>query len=182
MPEAAKYLDQLNPAQRAAVAYGVDGLPGSLPGPLLIVAGAGTGKTNTLAHRVAHLMVCGADPRRILLLTFTRRAADIMTRRAERIASHVSLGPPLSSSSPEEAAQNATDGRGRLGTARVRWAGTFHAIANRLLRQHASTVNEGSTARTPPTSSTSSATSWDSPGRRRASPRRTPASRSTRTP
>ena len=140
MPEAAKYLDQLNPAQRAAVAYGVDGLPGSLPGPLLIVAGAGTGKTNTLAHRVAHLMVCGADPRRILLLTFTRRAADIMTRRAERIASHVSLGPPLSSSSPEEAAQNATDGRGRLGTARVRWAGTFHAIANRLLRQHASAV------------------------------------------
>ena len=57
------HLDALNPAQRDAVVHG--------NGPLLIIAGAGSGKTNTLAHRVAHLIVGGADPRRILLLTFT---------------------------------------------------------------------------------------------------------------
>jgi ATP-dependent DNA helicase UvrD/PcrA len=102
----------LNPAQRAAVEYGTAGLPQELPGPLLVVAGAGTGKTSTLAYRVAQLVVSGADPRRILLLTFTRRAAEIMTRRAERLAK----GP------------------------RVSWAGTFHAIANRLLHRHAVTV------------------------------------------
>ncbi|PYO92794.1 MAG: ATP-dependent DNA helicase [Gemmatimonadetes bacterium] len=83
------------------------------PGPLLIIAGAGTGKTNTLAHRVAHLIKEGADPSRILLLTFTRRAAEIMTRRAERIVGK---------------------------KARVGWAGTFHSVANRLLRPHASAV------------------------------------------
>jgi len=83
------------------------------PGPLLIIAGAGTGKTNTLAHRVAHLINEGADPSRILLLTFTRRAAEIMTRRAERIVGK---------------------------KARVSWAGTFHSVANRLLRLHASAV------------------------------------------
>jgi DNA helicase-2/ATP-dependent DNA helicase PcrA len=134
MGKTSQHLEQLNPAQRTAVEYGAGGLPGTLPGPLLIIAGAGTGKTNTLAHRVAHLMVCGADPRRILLLTFTRRAADIMTRRAERIASQVSQGPSDRSPSPE--------GRGGQGvrTTRVRWAGTFHAIANRLLRQHASAL------------------------------------------
>ena len=53
--------------------------------PLLVIAGAGSGKTNTLAHRVAHLIVNGADPRRILLMTFSRRAAAEMTRRVERI-------------------------------------------------------------------------------------------------
>src|SRR5467141_2078960 len=83
------------------------------PSPLLIIAGAGTGKTNTLAHRVAHLLKEGADPGRILLLTFTRRAAEIMTRRAERI-----IGKK----------------------ARVSWSGTFHSIANRLLRLHATAV------------------------------------------
>ncbi len=106
------YLASLNPAQRAAADYGTAGLPHELPGPLLIVAGAGTGKTTTLAHRVAHLAVRGADPRRILLLTFTRRAAEIMTRRAAQIS----------------------------GAQRVAWSGTFHAIANRLLRQHAASV------------------------------------------
>ena len=96
----------LNPAQqRAATAP---------PSPLLILAGAGTGKTQTLAHRVAHLIKEGADPGRILLLTFTRRAAEIMTRRAERIVAK---------------------------KARVRWAGTFHSIANRLLRLHANAVS-----------------------------------------
>jgi DNA helicase-2/ATP-dependent DNA helicase PcrA len=62
------YLDRLNDAQRRAVEYGV-GSPGG-PGPLLVIAGAGSGKTNALAHRVAHLVLNGADPRRILLLTF----------------------------------------------------------------------------------------------------------------
>ena len=120
MPEAAQYLEKLNPAQRAAVEYKTADLPGRLPGPLLIVAGAGTGKTNTLAHRVAHLIVCGADARRILLLTFTRRAADIMTRRAEQIVTQAT--------------------RETARPARVAWAGTFHSIANRLLRQHAGAV------------------------------------------
>ncbi len=119
MPDAA-HLDGLNTAQRAAAEYGTAGLPTELPGPLLIIAGAGTGKTNTLAHRVAHLVVRGADPRRILLLTFTRRAAEIMTRRAERIAGAVARAAPQ--------------------PARVAWSGTFHAMANRLLRQHAATV------------------------------------------
>src|SRR5438046_2523019 len=62
------------------------GAPGSA---LLVIAGAGSGKTNTVAHRVAHLMVNGADPRRILLMTFSRRAAAEMTRRVERIARQV---------------------------------------------------------------------------------------------
>src|SRR4051812_36914766 len=88
--------------------------------PLLIIAGAGTGKTNTLAHRVAHLMVRGADPRRILLMTFTRRAADEMTRRAERIVQAVARSHAA---------------------ARIEWSGTFHGTANRLLRHHAKAVN-----------------------------------------
>jgi len=80
------YLEKLNPQQRRAVEHG-----GSLlaeAGPLLIIAGAGSGKTNTLAHRVAHLLVNRADPSRILLLTFSRRAAAEMTRRVERIVAH----------------------------------------------------------------------------------------------
>jgi DNA helicase II / ATP-dependent DNA helicase PcrA len=71
------YLADLNPAQREAVL--------ATEGPLLVIAGAGSGKTSTLAHRVAHLILNGADPRRILLLTFARRMAAEMTRRAERI-------------------------------------------------------------------------------------------------
>ena len=75
----APYLATLNPQQRRAVEHG-----GAAPreaGPLLIIAGAGSGKTNTLAHRVAHLILNGADPRRMLLLTFSRRAAAEMARR-----------------------------------------------------------------------------------------------------
>src|SRR5213080_498904 len=117
MVHPSEHLGALNPSQRAAAEYGSAGLPRELPGPLLIIAGAGTGKTNTLAHRVAHLIVRGADARRILLLTFTRRAAATMTRRAERIAAQVA------------------DITSR--PARVEWSGTFHAIANRVLRQHA---------------------------------------------
>ena len=66
------YLARLNAEQRSAVEHGA----GQAAGPLLIIAGAGSGKTNTLAHRVAHLIVHGADPRRILLMTFSRRAAS----------------------------------------------------------------------------------------------------------
>lgn len=75
------YLDKLNAEQRRAVEYG----DGRIAGPLLVIAGAGSGKTNTLAHRAAHLIVNGADPRRILLMTFSRRATSEMTRRVERI-------------------------------------------------------------------------------------------------
>jgi DNA helicase II / ATP-dependent DNA helicase PcrA len=99
----------LNPAQSAAVEHG--------SGPLLVIAGAGSGKTQTLAHRVAALIRRGVDPRRILLLTFTRRAANEMTRRAARLA-----------------------GRIRDVDGTLPWAGTFHAIANRLLRMHAAVV------------------------------------------
>jgi DNA helicase-2/ATP-dependent DNA helicase PcrA len=77
------YLDRLNPEQRRAVEYGDPELLRA--GPLLIIAGTGSGKTNTLAHRVARLVVKGADPGRILLLTFTRRAAAEMIRRVDRI-------------------------------------------------------------------------------------------------
>jgi len=95
-------LERLNPEQRAAVEH--------VGGPLLVVAGAGSGKTWTLACRVARLVERGVPPERILLLTFTRRAAREMLSRAETL----------------------TGGRG-LG--RV-WGGTFHATANRLLRTH----------------------------------------------
>ncbi len=74
----AAYLEKLNDRQRDAVVHGVGSEDGSIGGPLLIIAGAGSGKTNTLAHRVAHLIVNGADPRRILLMTFSRRAASEM--------------------------------------------------------------------------------------------------------
>jgi DNA helicase-2/ATP-dependent DNA helicase PcrA len=59
--------------------------------PLLVIAGGGSGKTNTLAHRVAHLIAKGADPRRILLMTISRRAASEMTRRVERSRAELSV-------------------------------------------------------------------------------------------
>src|SRR5258708_39936079 len=89
MASSPEHLAGLNPSQLEAAQYGTSRLPVDLPGPLLIIAGAGTGKTNTLAHCVAHLIVRGADPRRILLLTFSRRAAENMTRRVEGITAHV---------------------------------------------------------------------------------------------
>jgi DNA helicase II / ATP-dependent DNA helicase PcrA len=96
--------DRLNCAQRSAASYG--------SGPLLIIAGAGTGKTNTLAHRVAHLVLEGVSPERILLLTFTRRASREMLQRARGLV-------PASS--------------------RV-LGGTFHSVAHRLVRRHASAL------------------------------------------
>ncbi|MFP5076447.1 ATP-dependent helicase [Rhizobium sp. YIM 134829] len=121
----AAYLEKLNDRQRAAVEHGI-GLADRQPGgPLLIIAGAGSGKTNTLAHRVAHLIVNGADPRRILLMTFSRRAASEMARRVERICRQV-LG------------NNAG-----LMTDALAWAGTFHGIGARLLRLYAEQIGLG---------------------------------------
>src|SRR5881628_3785773 len=117
MHMAAGYLETLNPEQRRAVEHGAAG--GLAGAPLLVIAGAGSGKTNTLAHRVAHLIVKGADPRRILLMTFSRRAASEMARRVERIAGEV-LG--------RDAA---------VITDALTWAGTFHGIGARLLRDYA---------------------------------------------
>ena len=87
-PGAPDYLSKLNTAQRAAVEHGSEAKPDKCP-PLLVIAGAGSGKTNTLAHRVAHRIVNGADPTRILLMTFSRRAASEMIRRVERIAAQI---------------------------------------------------------------------------------------------
>ena len=97
---------RLNGQQRVAVEHA--------SGPLLVIAGAGTGKTMTLAHRVAHLIDSGTPPERILLLTFSRRAAAEMLSRAASLA------------------------RDR-GTRRV-WGGTFHAVAAHLLRLHGRAV------------------------------------------
>jgi DNA helicase-2/ATP-dependent DNA helicase PcrA len=83
--------------RRRAVEHGSDVPRGGPAGPLLVIAGAGSGKTNTLAHRVAHLIVSGADPRRILLMTFSRRAASEMGRRVERICAQV-LGAQMPAS------------------------------------------------------------------------------------
>ena len=116
------YLESLNREQRRAVEHGVREKNAAPSSPLLVIAGAGSGKTNTLAHRVAHLIVNGADPRRILLMTFSRRAAAEMTRRAERIARQV-MG-----SSAE------------IMTGALSWAGTFHGIGARLLREYADQI------------------------------------------
>ncbi len=103
------WLDELNPQQREAVTY--------VDGPLLVVAGAGTGKTRTLAYRVPYLISRGISPERILLLTFTRRAAEEMLRRAASVM-------------PDGAST----------TAQV-WGGTFHAFANRILRMYSQAAN-----------------------------------------
>lgn len=122
--------ERLNPAQRAAARFGTRDPAGAFrAGPLLIIAGAGTGKTNTLAHRVAHLVLEGVNPERILLLTFTRRAAQEMTRRAQRIVATVL----------EERAAADAGSAGSRGIPEVKlpWSGTFHSIGNRLIRHHA---------------------------------------------
>jgi ATP-dependent DNA helicase UvrD/PcrA len=112
------YLSDLNNEQRRAVRHGIDSERARTTPPLLVIAGAGSGKTKTLAHRVAHLVVSGVDPQRILLLTFTRRAAEEMIRRVKRITSKA------------------------LGTQQVDlpWSGTFHAIGARVLREFANRI------------------------------------------
>lgn len=109
----------LNPEQRAAVEHDV-GV--AAPRPLLVVAGAGSGKTNTLAHRVARLIQAGADPQRILLLTFSRRAASEMGQRAGGVLHRLF-------------------GRGGVqAQVTLPWAGTFHSIGARLLREFAGRI------------------------------------------
>ena len=115
------YLDKLNPGQRRAVEHGIGEAHAVPSAPLLVIAGAGTGKTNTLAHRVAHLIVNGTDPRRILLMTFSRRAAGEMNRRVERIVRQES-------------------GDRAIADALI-WAGTFHGIGARLLRIYAGQID-----------------------------------------
>ncbi len=172
------WLDELNPAQRSAVMHG--------DGPMLVIAGAGTGKTRTLASRVAWLIQQGVPPGRILLLTFTRRAASEMVRRAAEMVAlsgrHEGTearrhegerrrpagegehrrpagaeaegagigdrgsGPAFADRSEREAQASAATEQPHDRTrspapradqivARV-WGGTFHAVANRLLRQY----------------------------------------------
>jgi len=99
------YAAELNPQQLAAAT--------APPGPALVIAGAGSGKTRTLTYRVAYLIDNGIDPRNVLLLTFTNKAAREMIHRVEEL---VELPP------------------------RQIWGGTFHSIGNRLLRRHAAEV------------------------------------------
>jgi DNA helicase-2/ATP-dependent DNA helicase PcrA len=109
----------LNDAQRAAVEHGADD---ARPQALLVIAGAGSGKTLTLASRVARLVLSGADPQRLLLLTFSRRAAQEMERRAGRLLQQA-LGMTATQRPPA-----------------LPWAGTFHGIGARLLRGHAQRI------------------------------------------
>jgi DNA helicase II / ATP-dependent DNA helicase PcrA len=110
-------LATLNDEQRAAVLHGDT--------PLLVVAGAGSGKTLMLASRMAQLVLQGADPRRILLMSFSRRAAAELQRRSGRLL-HQALGLRSTSPPPE-----------------LPWCGTFHSVAARLLRDHAQNLGLG---------------------------------------
>jgi DNA helicase-2/ATP-dependent DNA helicase PcrA len=107
---------ELNPEQRLAVEHGIDDPHG--PGPLLVVAGAGSGKTAMLAHRVAALILGGVDPKRIMLATFSRRAAAVLGRRVEGLLARRIAPEAAAASTPA-------------------YAGTFHAIGGRLLREYA---------------------------------------------
>jgi DNA helicase II / ATP-dependent DNA helicase PcrA len=113
-----EYLSELNKEQRRAVEQGIDAECATTAPALLVIAGAGSGKTKTLAHRVAHLVINGIDPHRILLLTFTRRAAEEMIRRVKRITANA------------------------LGSQHIDlpWSGTFHAIGARVLREYATQI------------------------------------------
>ena len=118
----AAYLEKLNADQRRAVEYGIGNGAAENDRALLVIAGAGSGKTSTLAHRVVHLAASGADIRRILLMTFSRRAAAEMTRRVDRISNE------------------AFGSQAAFGTGMLSWAGTFHAIGARLLREYTNQI------------------------------------------
>ena len=100
-----KYDEELNPEQLEVVMAG--------EGPLLVIAGAGSGKTRTLTYRVSRLIEDGVDPSQILLLTFTNKAAREMLSRVEQLVT--------------------------IDTRRI-WGGTFHSVGNRLLRQYAEPI------------------------------------------
>lgn len=100
-------LDRLNPPQREAACHGLE--------PLLIIAGAGTGKTTTLVYRVAQQIAQGVPPERILLLTFTRRAAAQMVQRVAAVLRDADIHHSV-------------------------WGGTFHGIGTRLLRQYGQAI------------------------------------------
>ena len=100
-----RYEDELNQEQLDVVMAG--------EGPMLVIAGAGSGKTRALTYRVSRLIEDGVDPSDILLLTFTNKAAREMLSRVEQLVT--------------------------IDTRRI-WGGTFHSIGNRLLRQHAATI------------------------------------------
>ena len=103
------YAAELNQQQLAAVT--------ARPGPILVIAGAGSGKTRTLTYRVAYLLENGIDPRNILLLTFTNKAAREMLNRVANLL-------PVDASGL--------------------WGGTFHSIGNRILRRHGSALGYSS--------------------------------------
>ena len=108
-PRPSPYLDGLNPAQRLAVE--------TLDGPVLLLAGAGTGKTRALTTRIAHLLMQGrATPGRILAVTFTNKAAREMKERVARLLGETVEGMP--------------------------WLGTFHSISVKILRRHAELVGD----------------------------------------
>src|SRR5689334_15358650 len=103
----ASYLDALNPEQREAVE--------TLDGPLLVLAGAGTGKTRVLTTRIAHILSLGrARPSEVLAVTFTNKAAREMKARIGQMVGQIVEGMP--------------------------WLGTFHSIGARILRHHAELV------------------------------------------
>src|SRR5215212_275464 len=114
-------LASLNPQQREAATHGTGDSAGDTR-PLLVIAGAGSGKTNTLAHRVANLVRHGADPQRMMLLTFSRRAAQEMERRVGGVLQQA-LGLPPTQSLPD-----------------LPWSGTFHSIGARILREYAGRI------------------------------------------
>jgi DNA helicase II / ATP-dependent DNA helicase PcrA len=114
-------LAELNPQQREAATHGTGEGAGDTR-PLLVIAGAGSGKTNTLAHRVANLIRHGADPQRMMLLTFSRRAAQEMERRVGGVLQRA-LGLQPTQSLPS-----------------LPWSGTFHSIGARLLREYAGRI------------------------------------------
>ncbi len=109
----------LNAAQQRAVEYGTGCDEAK---PLLVIAGAGSGKTSTLAHRVAHLVRTGADPQRLLLLTFSRRAAFELERRAGQVLCATLTGGALDRPPA------------------LPWSGTFHSIGARILREYADRI------------------------------------------
>jgi DNA helicase-2/ATP-dependent DNA helicase PcrA len=122
MSVAAKF-DALNAPQKKAATHGKTTERGWLSGPLLVVAGAGTGKTSTIAHRVAQMVMQGVDPGRLLLLTFTRRAAAELRRCVHDIV--------------RDSLSDTLGNKAGLVLQRLLWAGTFHSIGNRLLRHYA---------------------------------------------